>query len=334
MAVRRASIELVDTTRPTDANDDYAGDSVRRLEGTVWFPASNEQGPYPLIVYSHGFSSMKEEGAYLAEHLATIGYVAVVVDYPLTNVMAPGGPNVFDVINQPGDISFLIDSLTSMSRTPGDDLEGMVDGNRIGVVGLSLGGMTTTLAGFHPQLRDPRIGAAISIAGPLNIFSEKFFDHADVPFLMIAGDIDALVAYSTNAIHFPAKVPDGKLVTIKGGSHAGFAGIASPLRWIDNPDRVACWLVLRNGDDAFDEPWNDLLGSEELGIEAVAIQKPCLSDPPRDAMNPLRQQMITSVIVSSFFQSYFAPTPEQREAARRYLSGTLAEEIPEVSCQD
>jgi predicted dienelactone hydrolase len=334
LAVRSQRIALVDDSRPTAPNGSYAGDSFRRLKGKVWYPASSAQGPYPLIVYSHGFSSMKEGGAYLAAHLASLGYVAVAVDYPLTNIAAPGGPNVFDVVNQPGDITFLIDSLISLNDTPGSYLEGMVDGTRIGLVGLSLGGMTTTLASFHPELRDPRVGAAISIAGPTNIFSSKFFTHAEVPFLMIAADDDALVAYATNALPVPTKVPGGALVTLAGGSHSGFAGIASLLRWIGNADALGCWLVLRSADDAFDEPWNELLGSEEIGIEPVSIETPCSSELPPVAMNPLRQQMITAVAVSSFFESRFAPTPEKRDAARFYLSRTFAEEIPEADFRD
>ena len=43
---------------------------------------------------------------------------------------------------------------------------GGIDRDRIGAMGLSLGGLTTTLVAFHPTLGDPRIRAAVSIAGP------------------------------------------------------------------------------------------------------------------------------------------------------------------------
>jgi predicted dienelactone hydrolase len=105
---------FIDANRPTQVNGDYPGDPVRRMEGTVWHPANNAHGPYPLIVYSHGFSASTAAGAYLAEHLASFGNVVVAVNYPLTNWNAPGGPNVKDVVNQPADVSFLID--TPMKR--------------------------------------------------------------------------------------------------------------------------------------------------------------------------------------------------------------------------
>jgi predicted dienelactone hydrolase len=210
---------LVDTSRPTQATGDYAGDDKRTLKGRVWHPTSANHGPYPLVVYSHGFTSYHKGGKYIVEHLASLGHVVVAVDYPLTNMDAPGGPLVRDVVNQPADVSFLIDSLIAQGNTEGHPLQGMVDASRIGVTGISLGGMTTTLAAFHPEKRDPRIGAALSIAGPTAPFTETFFTHAEVPFLMLAGDVDAMVPYDSNAAPVPEVIPGGQLVTLASGSH-------------------------------------------------------------------------------------------------------------------
>jgi hypothetical protein len=41
--------------------------------------------------------------------------------------------------------------------------------------------------------------------------------------------------------------------------------------------------------------------------------------------------MITSIIVSSFFQGQFAATQAERDAAQRFLSETLPQELAEVS---
>ena len=208
----------------------------------------------------------------------------------------------------------------------------MVDAARIGLTGISLGGMTTTLASFHPEMRDERIGAALSIAGPTSMFTETFFTHADVPFLMLAGDIDALVPYATNAEPVPDIVAHSELVTVTGASHTGFAGPAAPLRWMDNPDAIGCYMVKDNVDESLsEEPWYDLIGSPEQGINHNAVNELCLMDPLPTALNVLRQHMITIVVVSSFFQSHFAADPAERAAAQEYLSGALADELAEVS---
>ena len=134
-SVERIDAVFVDESRPTAANGDYTGDSARTLAGSVWHPAERDNAPFPLIVYSHGFSSTHEGGAYLAQHLASRGYVVVSVDFPLTNMKAPGGPEVKDVVNQPADVSFLIDSLLAQSDSSGHPLAGMIDRDRIGVTG-------------------------------------------------------------------------------------------------------------------------------------------------------------------------------------------------------
>ncbi len=148
---------------------------MRRLEGTVWYPGASALGPYPLIVFSHGFSASKTTGAYLAEHLTSLGYVVVAVNYPLTNWNAPGGPVAVDVANQPADVSFLIDTLNAQGTTAGHVLQGMIDASRIGVAGISLGGLTTELVSFHPTMGDPRIGAAVSISGLTAMFTKTHF---------------------------------------------------------------------------------------------------------------------------------------------------------------
>ena len=165
LPVARLPLALADRSRPTDANGDFPGAPARQLEGHLWYPT--EGGPYPLLVYSHGFTSDHRNGAYLAEHLASHGFVVAAVNHPLTHWGAPGGPRVADVVNQPGDVSFLIDRLLARSADAGDVLAATIDEERIGVLGVSLGGLTATLAGFHPTLGDPRIDAVLSIAGPM-----------------------------------------------------------------------------------------------------------------------------------------------------------------------
>ena len=54
---------FIDTSRPTNPNGDFAGAPQRQLDGIVWHPASKEGGPFPLVVYSHGFTSNRDGGA-------------------------------------------------------------------------------------------------------------------------------------------------------------------------------------------------------------------------------------------------------------------------------
>lgn len=312
--VGKQNFKLVDTSRPTAANGDVPEASERILKTTVWYPARRRslerlrpgpaplaEGacPCPLVTYSHGFMSFRSNGAYLAKYLARHGYVVTAANFPLTHFGTAGGPQFRDVLNQPGDVSFLIDTLLAWSDDPDNRFAGQIDRQRIGAVGLSLGGMTTTLLAFHPSLRDARVGAAVSIAGSSAMFDERFFATAAVPFMMIAGDIDAMVNYSSNASQLQERAPRSTLVTLQGGSHTGFSGIAALLlRWFDNPDSIGCWALRRGIDEQMvrEEEFDDLItamGGEAAGIRNVEGALPCRESSLPHALRPQRQQALT-----------------------------------------
>ena len=193
--------------------------------------------------------------------LASHGYVVLAANYPLTSGSAPGGANANDVSNQPEDIAFLIDSILALSDSE-KPFEGAIDQNRIGLMGLSLGGLTTSLATYHPRLREPRVKAAVSIAGPSEFLSKKFDDQSRVtiPFLMIAGSADRLILHNSNAAVIPRRVTNGSLLTIEAGNHIGFINMAEPiLRFFHNSDFLACAALLASVDPETDDVLTDLL---------------------------------------------------------------------------
>ena len=323
---------FVDRRRPTPSNGEVPARPERVLAGSVWYPAEAQAGRGPLLVFSHGFTSLRHSGRYLGEHLAGHGFVVVAVDYPLTSMGAPGGPMLEDVVNQPGDIRFLIDTLLDYSAAAGHALSGKIDPSRIGALGISLGGLTTTLAAYHPKWRDPRIEAALSIAGPSHFFTPAFFARVEVPFMMLAGELDALVPWASNAAPVPQKRPGATLVTVRGGSHTGFSGGMAWLRWMRNTDALGCYLVLRHIDDEADsEDWPGLLGAEEAGLVSAARNELCRLDPLPKTIDVRRQQLISKLVVRAFFDSTLGADNETRRAADDFLVNRLGEELEDVS---
>jgi predicted dienelactone hydrolase len=319
----------VDDSRPTQAYNDFPGSPERVLNGEIWRPAGR-QHPGPLLIYSHGFMSFRQEGRYLVSFLASHGYTVVAADFPLTGYHAPDSPLMEDVANQPGDVSFLIDTMLQRNADPADALHNTIDPNKIAVAGVSLGGLTSTLVTFHRRLRDPRIAAAISIAGPGSMFTADFFAGTEVPFLMIFGEGDAIVPPADNAIPVLQMVPDSILVMLTGASHAGFAQPSSTImRFIDNPDGIGCRTVVEAMGDELAEPDADfmsLLGGAEDGINLNSHFEFCTADLIPVAMKAARQHMFTTLAAHAFLESVFADKPAERDAARLYLLKKLPEE--------
>ncbi|MFW6200081.1 MAG: hypothetical protein ACOC8K_05870, partial [Gemmatimonadota bacterium] len=189
-----------------------------------------------------------------------------------------------------------------------------------------------TLATFHPRLGDPRIDAAASIAGSTFMLSPDFFEHRSRPFLMIGGDVDAIVGYEANAAPVLEKVPGALLATIEDASHVGFADMARSLRFVDNPDGLGCTAITANIEE--ENPWWRDLGSPEEGVMVQPAESPrCEIEPLPASMNPIRQQWLTLLAVAAFFESHFSESAAARERFHTYLIETLPAEAPEVSVE-
>ena len=328
-AVGQADFIFVDESRPTGESRGVAGNPERTFPTTIWYPQDTDAA-HPLIVHSHGILSNRAEMPYLTETLASYGYVVMAADYPLSSGATEGGATGTDVVNQPADVSFLIDSVLALSADE-KPFDGNIDQDRIGLSGYSLGGLTTNLATYHVRLRDPRVSAALTIAGLSAMFSPQFFATTDIPYLAIAGTADALLAFQGHAADIPSRVGNASLVAIDGGSHLGFIGLADPLfRFMHNPDTIGCEGVLATLEDDPNAAF-DALGTVAEGVDLQRGVPEICGYGFAEAVHPGRQRMITQIAVLSFFESVFNEDETRRSAAQRQLSQSLAADFDEVT---
>ena len=231
-AVGSVTHTFVDTSRPTMAHGGAPAQPSRTLVTDVFYPAAGQPGPvphsgapadkaagsFPLVVYAHGSGGSKAETAALLASWAAAGYVVAAPEFPLTNSHTPGGSDISDYTNQPGDVSFVIDQ---MLRAPPSGLAGIIDATRIGVSGLSLGGVTAMGVAFNSCCLDHRVKAAVVMAGlTLPYPGGTYFGQvASPPVLFIQGSADPTVAPDTSlSLYNQASAPKA-LVTIVGGTH-------------------------------------------------------------------------------------------------------------------
>jgi dienelactone hydrolase len=177
------------------------------INGTVWYPRGAREAPLVLIVHgNHGLSRASDRGyAYLAEHLASHGYVAVSVDQNFLN-----GSFVGDLEGgeHPLRARVLLEHLRGWERwtAEGAPMAGMVDLDRVVLVGHSRGGEAAThvaaMVADPAQVPEPswrlpagsavRVRAVVAIApsdrqwvpegGPRRL--------EDTSYLLLAGGLD------------------------------------------------------------------------------------------------------------------------------------------------
>lgn len=331
---------LRDETRETQAHEYFSkfeGLPYRQFESTVWFPKSQENERYPLIVYSHGLMSERGDTNYILQQLSSRGYIVLAANYPLTSNTSGDALLIADVVNQPADISFLINRITDPTTDAGKAFSHLIDENRIGVMGYSLGGLTSTLAAYHPTYLDRRIKAVVSLAGPTAMLDDVFYQTNSIPFMMVAGTSDEMVPYDDHAAIILERINNSVLVKIEQGSHMGFAGMSAILRWADNPDSLACYLMNMKMDSmgiargAEEKAWYPLLGTTDQG---VIYDDPSVACDPngtkREALNPLKQHMLAKAAAVSFFESVFNNSSTERDKAKEFLAHGLAKENEDV----
>ena len=158
--------------------------------------------PFPIIIFSHGITSMRYLHTSFAEKLANHGYVVIGLDhsYDANITIFPDGSIAdyrSDITGHPdsiiirknqidtraNDIRFIINELGRIqSGKIKHVLNGYLDLSRIGVAGHSFGGATSTFASFL----DERITASIALDTWMNPVPRKVIEKGLMqPFLHI-----------------------------------------------------------------------------------------------------------------------------------------------------
>jgi dienelactone hydrolase len=164
----------------------------RSFDVVVRYPVG-ASGPFPLIVFGHGYEVTPTSYSDLLSAWAKAGYVVAAPVFPLENQNAPGGPNENDLPNQPQDMSLVISTLESPQDPAESRISAMIDPGRIAVSGHSDGGDTALAVAYDQRVRDSRVKAAVILAGAEDPFASQFTMPGNgPPLLAIQGTADTI----------------------------------------------------------------------------------------------------------------------------------------------
>ena len=178
------------------------------------------------MIISHGYPGNRFLMSHLAENLASKGFVVVSIDHK-DSTYDDQKAFASTLYNRPFDQLFVLNEMDRLGRAAaGSFLSGLVDTNRTGLVGYSMGGygLVNTIGGGYskasetfagappnhasrrarrvesgvPPQRGPRIKAAIAIApwGMQNGFWDaEGLKGITTPVLFVAGSVDNVAEY-------------------------------------------------------------------------------------------------------------------------------------------
>jgi predicted dienelactone hydrolase len=172
-------------------------------------------GPFPLVVFAHGYRLAPYTYTQLLRAWAHAGYVVAAPAFPLTNADARVVDRS-DLINQPQDLRFVISRLLAQRGAP---LGGLIDGTRIALGGHS-DGVDSALAIAYGKLPDRRVRAALGFSGAeISAFTGFSGSPRHVPLLAAQGTADSVNSPSATYSYF-ADAPRPKyLLMLLGAEH-------------------------------------------------------------------------------------------------------------------
>ena len=188
-------------------------------------------GPYPIVVFAHGYAITPDAYSKLLDTWVKAGMVVVAPLFPDTNsaaILAQGNVDTeADIINQPADLAYVIHHvLSAVSSGYGCNIvKHLIDPQRIGLAGQSDGGETVAGLAFENAYLAPGLhyDAVESLSGsllPAPTAATKLAETGTAPLLVVQSATDQCNPPSTSLALYNAVAESDKwFLTIKKGDH-------------------------------------------------------------------------------------------------------------------
>lgn len=196
-------------------------------------PMRADDGPYPVVFFSHGSGGMRMQSTYYTVDMASHGYVVVSTDHignTLSDIIVTGDLTTEDLLeslgNRPLDLSFLREELELLD--PGDPLAEIMDFGHVGVTGHSFGALTS----LRWMARGADVDAVVAQAPPgmdLNwIGISKPLADFTVPLQLQVGGMDLTLPPPEHAdtVWDAASAPRARM-TLSNAGHFTFSDMCS-----------------------------------------------------------------------------------------------------------
>lgn len=241
-------------------------------------PVSGD-GPFPLVVYSHGSGGLRYVASFFTELLASHGVVVASSDH-VGNTAAElitdtGATREENALNRVLDVERLIGAVVDQAAAGEGPVAGAVDAERVGVTGHSFGAFTAlaSVSGYENDLGsappDDRVDAVVAMAPASGLLSDEELAAVDVPTLLLSGTEDVTTPVDPDTER-PWELIEGRplwRVDITDGGHQSFTDVCTYQEVL--PDLGAPQLLIDAVDDYAEEGCTDELVSIDTAHDLI-----------------------------------------------------------------
>lgn len=184
-------------------------------------------GPYPVVLFSHGYAGFPEQSADLVTHLASWGFVVIAPDHverSLSGLLGTASQGVAKR-DDPDVLSASLDAAIADAEADDSPLHDLMDLDHVAVAGHSAGAS----AAYLTASSDDRIKAFISYSVGTGRPDEsgKVAERPvpKVPGMVMLGTADGIIEPEQSVAVYDGMEPPKYLVEIEGAGHLVFSDI-------------------------------------------------------------------------------------------------------------
>ncbi|MCB0964193.1 MAG: dienelactone hydrolase family protein [Acidimicrobiales bacterium] len=189
--------------------------------------AATDDGPFPVVLFSHGFSGFPEQSADLVTHLASWGFVVVApthVERSLDGLLGTAARGVPEAESDEV-LSGALDAALAAADDAASPLHDLVDGESVAVTGHSAGAGAAYLTASSDDRIDAFIAYSLGVPRPDEDGEVTERPVPEVPGMVMAGAADETIAADASRQAFDGMAPPKYYVEIAGAGHLVFSDL-------------------------------------------------------------------------------------------------------------